>query len=720
MRRALSVSATLLALLAALVVLAVPASAVRTAGWATWTPITGTSNNYRTTMQLPANGFPRADVATDSRANVQLPSGDSTFLSTSTAVGFKYGSSRGSPYLVLRPKADTPTAPSTTTYTFENPTPDTGWAFVLGDIDADKVQVSAKDASGTPLTAAQIDQWKAGHDVFNYAGGTDVPTWDAATSTLTGNAGAVDTNGASAWFEPDISISSLSFVFTRRSGFPVYQTWFASLARTISGTVGDVSTGANVCPIDDTVVRLTGPHGDELATTKPVNGAYTFGQYATQAGYLVSIEQPSSCAVVGPDERTVSTAASDITADFSLRQVVPQPVSGTVRNPAHDPVAGVEITLTPPAGPAKVITTEADGKYLFDGNAELPGYHVAVTGVPAGFRTDPPASLAFDIPIGTPVTGKDFTVSELPSVSGTVTGGGQPLGGVTVTRTPTGGGPAVTAVTNGDGTYTFDHVPAGSYDIAVTPPTGYRPTTPRTDVSVAGSDRTGQDFDLSRPGALGGQVIDRATGTGPGGGTTLTVHGPGGNRTLHTESDGSYFLGGLEPGQYVITVGVPSGYAAVGVTSRTVLITAQGEIRGGQNFVVEPTFAATGTVTDGGAPVPGIDITLTAPGGDVVARTTTGTDGRFSVPGLVPAAGYTATVTPPPGFAVDGRASITFTVAGAEVSGLDFVLTATTSGSGGGSELADTGPHTDGELLLAVALLGAGLALTAAARPRRR
>ena len=234
-------------------ILANPASAVRTTGWAAWTPITGTANNYATTMQLPALGFPRAVVATNSRSNVQLPSGDSTFLGGSanavpTDVGIKYGSSKGSGYLNLRPAADNAASPSTTTYTFDRPTPPTGWTFVLGDIDSDQVQISAKDAAGVALTAAQIDAWKTGHNVFNYAGEADLPTWDAATSTLVGNPTATDTNGASAWFEPNVSISELTFVYTRRAGFPVYQTWFASVARTISGTVNNVGGSSRSTP----------------------------------------------------------------------------------------------------------------------------------------------------------------------------------------------------------------------------------------------------------------------------------------------------------------------------------------------------------------------------------------------------------------------------------------------------------------------------------------
>jgi hypothetical protein len=191
-----------------------PAHAM-TDSWAEWAPVSGTSNDYSTTMTQRSAGFPQAQMASDSRANVALPSGASTFLDTSTPPGAKYGTSRGSAYINLRPKADTPSGPSTTTYAFENPTPDTGWAFVLGDIDSDQVQILATDENGDPVSAAEIASWFQGS--FNYAGGTDQPTWNPATSTLTGNPTATDTAGASGWYEPDIRITSLSFVFTRRA-----------------------------------------------------------------------------------------------------------------------------------------------------------------------------------------------------------------------------------------------------------------------------------------------------------------------------------------------------------------------------------------------------------------------------------------------------------------------------------------------------------------------
>ncbi len=202
--------------------------------WAAWSAVEGGSNAFRLTMTQRSPGFPAATVATDSRGPVQIASGASGALGAGTPPGAKYGTSAGNPYLVLRPRADTPTTPSTTTYTFDAPTPDTGWAFVLGDVDADAVTVRATDETGAAVPAAEVDSWFRGS--FNYAGGADQPTWDGPSSTLTGNAGALDTDGAAGWFEPDVRLTSLTLAFTRRAGFPVYQTWFVSRARPIGGT----------------------------------------------------------------------------------------------------------------------------------------------------------------------------------------------------------------------------------------------------------------------------------------------------------------------------------------------------------------------------------------------------------------------------------------------------------------------------------------------------
>src|SRR6478735_7791308 len=65
----------------------------------------------------------------------------------------------------------------------------------------------------------------------------DVATWDPVTGQVLGNAAGVDTSGASGWFRPTVPVTSLTVLFAQRTGFPVYQTWFASLARDVSGVV---------------------------------------------------------------------------------------------------------------------------------------------------------------------------------------------------------------------------------------------------------------------------------------------------------------------------------------------------------------------------------------------------------------------------------------------------------------------------------------------------
>ncbi len=569
-----------------------PAQAVRTTGWADWDPLAGSANHYTTTMRLPAQGFPAASVASDSRSgSVGVQTGSSMWFGPTTPVGVKYGSSQNRPYLNLRPVADTATTPSTTTYTFDHPTPPTGWAFVLGDIDADQVTVSAKDADGQDLSAAQLGFVQA----FNLCDSSprpgacstsigDVPTWSPGSRTLTGNAGATDTVGATGWFEPTVSLSSLTLVFTRRAGFPVYQTWFASVARTIRGTVADVSTGAGSCPVQGVTVRLVSPYGETLATTTPdATGAYSFGEYATQPGYDVSIEPPAGCVGVGQTARQVSTAADDAVADFQVRQVIPQAVSGRVTANGSDPLAGVTVTLHLPGGGTKTTTTEADGSYLFDDNAVGEGYVVSID-VPDGYHGDDQRA-PFDID-DQAITGQDFDLTANPDLSGTVTGGGDGIGGVPVTLTPDGAGQPISTVTAGDGSYRFDRVPAGTYDISIDTPDGYTPAPPLTDVVVAAVDVDHQDFALSRPGSLAGTVhLDTLTGEGHAG-VRIQVTGPGGDHTLTTDADGGYFLGDLTPGTYEIHVVVPDGFTAVGPLVHTVTITDAGEIRSDQDFVI--------------------------------------------------------------------------------------------------------------------------------------
>ena len=134
------------------------------------------------------------------------------------------------------------------------------------------------------------------------------------------------------------------------------------------------------------------------------------------------------------------------------------------------------------------------------------------------------------------------------------------------------------------------------------PPAGYDPAPPRTGVAVADDDVTGQDFALTRPGALGGQVTDSGDGAAvPGVG--ITVLGPDGPVTLTTDAQGNYFLDDLPAGDYTITATAPAGYEIVGAPTRSITITGAGEVRGAEDFQVRevpvtPTPTPTTTPTN--------------------------------------------------------------------------------------------------------------------------
>lgn len=749
-------------LLAALVP-ATSASAVTTAGWADWQPLTGAAGAWTTTMQLPAGGFPAASVTSDSRGGqVGVQSGASSWLSTATPPGAVFGSSQGQEYLNLRPRADNATSPSTTTYTFERPTPAGGWAFVLGDIDADRAVVVARGEGGRLLTGAELG-WQGG---FNYCAvspgpsctgsATDVATWDPVTGEVAGNLAGTDTSGAAGWFRPSVPVTSLTVFFFQRSGFPVYQTWFASLARDISGVVdlvdadgaptGSVVTGATL--------TLFGPDGTALATTtSAADGTYSFPGFTAAGGYAVELtalpeaggEHPFGLVPSGSSTVTdVDLSVTDATdVDLAAREIQPIAVSGTVLSDDGTPVPGATVTLTPAGGgPPLTAVTNSQGGYVIDDVAwDLEAgqpleYTFGVTDLPAGstVTTTPPA-LTVDVGEEAPSTGNDFVVQPPPSLSGTVTAGGAPVAGAVVTITGPGG--SVTVPTAADGTYVADLLPPGEYTVSVEVPFGFTADGPTTrTVAVAAEDVTDVDFALARPGAVGGVVTDDAGDPVPG--ATVTVDGPAGPVELVTDADGAYFLGDLAPGDYAIVLTVPDGYTATS-TERQVTISAAGENRLDQDFAlaqVVPPVSAGGTVVDGdGAPVPGVQVDVLDADGVVVATATTADDGTWTAE--LPAGAYAARIVPPDGYTVEGAGELPFEVVEAAVTGLDFVLAVDgalppgpggtpgggTSGTGGdesGGPLAATGATTSSSLAAALGLVVVGGVLAATARRRAR
>lgn len=567
----------------AAVAIAVPASAATTSDWADWQPLTGTGGAYTTSVDIAAQPSLSAAVTSDSRAGqVGVVSGASTWLAQGTPIGAKYGTSRGEPYLNLRPKADNAASPSTTTYSFNAPTPTSGWAFALGDIDADSVRIQAIGLDGQVLTADDLG-FRGG---FNYCApgvagkpsctgaADDVALWNPATLTLTGNAAAADTSGAAAWFEPSTPLTSLSFIFTRLAGNPIYQTWFASLARDITGSVDDLVDG----PLDGVTLTLTDADGTVIGTTITApDGTYSFTGITATDGYSVSVTTPP-----GKISTTATVVSADLTdtdavADFEVRDILPVAVSGQVLDEDGDPVPNVTVSVD-----GQTTTTDSDGRYLFTEVAV--GTHTVTITPPPGFTvvSKPPA---FTVPADSedPIEDVDFAIAESPELAGTVTANGTGVPGVTVTATGPDG--TLTTVTDGNGDYRFPRLPAGDYAVTISTPDGYAPVGPITrQEQVATDDVEDVDFALAALGSFSGTVT---TDDGePIDGVTIEVDGPDGPQQLTTDTDGTFGLGDLPPGTYTLTVVPLDDTTVVGPATRTVVITPAGEAIGDQDFAL--------------------------------------------------------------------------------------------------------------------------------------
>lgn len=578
------------------------ASAEGSLGWAEWAPLTGSAGDWTTTVRLPAGGFPAATMTSDSRDGAEVVSGDSSWLSAATPPGKVYGSSRDRQYVSLRPRADRPTSPSTTTYSFERPTPTAGWAFVLGDIDSGRAIVTARGPDGRLVTGAELG-WQGGFSSCPAEGSRsctdqagDVPVWDLATSELLGDV------GTAGWFRPTTPITSLTVEFYQRSGSPVYQTWFAAVARDIAGTVNLVdTTGAPRGVLPGAVLTLLGPDGAALDTaTSDEAGQYIFPGYVAAPGYRVELTTLPEADDVHPSgliahgERVVDDVdlgATDATGvDLAVRDVRPVAVSGTVRTDDGDPVPGATVTLTPVGGGAPLTAlTSSQGEYVvdrvgWDTTADRPQeYTFALSGLP-GRHTTVTTPDGITVPVGEedPSTGNDFVVRAPPSLTGTVTVGEEPVAAVVVILAGPGGTTSTT--TAADGTYLFDGVPPGEHTVRVAPPGGYHADGPATrEAEVVAEDLTGMDFVLSRPGAVGGTVTDSDGEPVPD--ATVMVADTGGQITLATDASGGYFVDALQPGDYLITLVPPDGRTAE-VTERSVVVTTAGENRLEEHFSV--------------------------------------------------------------------------------------------------------------------------------------
>jgi|GEM_PF-969844 len=287
-------------------------------------------------------------------------------------------------------------------------------------------------------------------------------------------------------------------------------------ANTVSGAVffdtdGDSVRSALEHGVGAITVTLRAADGGLAGqTVTSADGYYLFSDLSAGA-YTASVILPAGLAATTPTSRPIAlTAGHGATASFGVQiastvgGVVFQDANGNDRlDEAETGISGARVSL---AGSvvSRTITTTSSGSYQFlDLNAGI--YTVSETD-PAGF-TSTRNAITVTVPAGGNAAA-DFGDRPVGTISGVVfhdldgnksmTDGEPGFGGVEVQLLATDTAAIIaTATARGNGSYEFRDVPAGTYEVVVVIPSGFRATTTeRVTVVLASGDSQAVSFGL--------------------------------------------------------------------------------------------------------------------------------------------------------------------------------------------------------------------------------
>ncbi|BDU70472.1 hypothetical protein GETHOR_25730 [Geothrix oryzae] len=332
-------------------------------------------------------------------------------------------------------------------------------------------------------------------------------------------------------------------------------------------------------------------------------------------------------------------------------------ISGTVftfDGVSNLPKAGVLLTFASAGVTTATATTDAAGAYTV---AVPYAWTGTITPALAGFAFTP-ASRTYTA-LNANQTGQDFQARAVATLSGTVTVGGLPLAGATVTLSNAGG----SAVTNALGAYSAV-VNSGWTGTATVTLAGYIFAPASRTYSNVVTDQAAQDYAATAVVAISGTIANGAT---PVAGVTLTAST---GSTVTTDAAGNYtmvlpspFTGTITPSKLDFAFTPASrSYAAVTV-DQTV-----------QNYNAAAIVTLSGTVTNGATGLAGV--TLTASTGQTA---TTDAAGSYSLTLPSP---FSGTLTPSMAGFIFTPASRTYAATAVDQTAQNFAATAVITVSG--------------------------------------
>jgi len=579
----------------------------------------------------------------------------------------------------------------------------------------------------------------------------NLPAANYTVSVTTGLPG-----GATPTYDLDSATTSpdSTTVFTLATG---ENTTLVDFGYTGTGTIGDtVWNDIDGDGIQDTgengfagiTITLTGDldqdgtADDTITTHTDSNGHYSFnnlflGDYTVAVdpstlppgnGQTHDLDDPQTTTPTTPNitNVTLDTARpinNDVDFGYNSKGTIGDTIwydadNDSSQDPSERGLAGVTVTLTGDMDgdgtqDTAIVTTDADGHYLFN-QLQAGDYTITINNLPAGMiqTADPDGTnnntTTLTLADGETNLNQDFGYTGTGTIGDTIwsdangdgvqNNGETGLSGITVTLTTDlnhdGAIDTITTITDTNGNYHFNHLPADNYTITVdatTLPSGMLQTADPDGVNdnnttvalAAGETNNNQDFGYQQTGTIGDTIWFDTDGNGiqdPGelglANIKVTLVGDLDNDgqtddtlSLITDANGNYLFDELPAGTYAISVdpstlpdGMTETFDLDGTGSAN---TAQITISGNEaNLDVDFGYKGTGSIGDtiwfdadndgiqdpDETGIPGVSVTITGDFDndgqlDDTMTVTTGANGKYIFPNL-PAGEYNITVDP--------------------------------------------------------------------------
>jgi len=340
-------------------------------------------------------------------------------------------------------------------------------------------------------------------------------------------------------------------------------------AGSISGTV----TGPGGLPVAGVYVSVTDAMGIGVGAYTGEDGTYLVeglraGSYTVrfEGSEVELVDEYYDDALLRPDADLVTVVAAQTTSHIDAALAAGGSISGTVTGPGG-PVVGVWVNISGPTGWWTAMT-DAAGSYTVSGLA-TGAYRVRFDadelGLVSEYYDDSlTVDAATDVVVTAPepVTGIDAVLVQGATISGTVTGPEGPVQGVWVAAVdPVDGVQAGNSVTDVNGDYTIEALPAGTYAVSFQAASiGLVSEYYDDSLTLAAAETvtvtTGQDvWDIDAVLEVGGSISGTVTGpAGPVDGVYVSAWGTDGigHGSGYTDTDGTYVITGLAPDQYEV------------------------------------------------------------------------------------------------------------------------------------------------------------------------